>query len=151
MMNQIIVFKWPTDQDQPNYNYLCLYHPDSNAFIGKIFEFDKDRANFLNIRDKIYQNSIEYVCMYHLNLNFHNIRTNLNCRIAVSFAYQSNHNIIGKTNETFTNIIYYKLNDNGDSFWIECYDNDNRKIPINFNDDAVITVEIVFLQDRKLL
>ena len=89
--------------------------------------------------------------MYHRNLYFHNIRTDLDCRIAASFASQSNHNIIGCTNETFENIKYYKINDNGNSFWIECYDNDDINIPINFNNDVVLTMDVVFLQNRKLL
>lgn len=52
---------------------------------------------------------------------------------------------------TFENIKYYKINDNGNSFWIECYDNDDINIPISFNDDVVLTMDVVFLQNRKLL
>ena len=115
------------------------------------FIHGSDTRNFLNIGPNPNQNHVGYTNVYHRNLRFCNIRTDLDCRIAASFASQSNHNIIGCTNETFENIKYYKINDNGNSFWIECYDNDDINIPINFNNDVVLTMDVVFLQNRKLL
>ena len=144
-------YKWPDNQEKPENAYPYLLKTSDISYEDKCFVFDSDTRNFLNIGSNKGQNPVEYVCKYHRNLYFHNVRTDIKCRIAASFANQSNHNIIGKTNETFENIKYYKINDNGDSFWIECYDNDDISIPINFNNDVVITMDVVFLQNRKLL
>lgn len=144
-------YKWNNDDDKTDYGYPYIFNEGDVSFDSKCFVFDLDTRNFLNIGSSKNQNPIKYICKYHRNLYFHNIRTDIDCRIAASFASQSNHNIIGKTNETFENIKYYKINDNGDSFWIECYDNDDINIPINFNDDVVLTMDLVFLQNRKLL
>lgn len=142
------LYKWNDSYRKPEYGYPYLLISNDITFEDKCFVFDVDTRNFLNIGPN---NPTEYVCKYHRNLYFHNIRTDLDCRVAASFASQSNHNIIGKTNETFENIKYYKINDNGNSFWIECYDNDDINIPISFNDDVVLTMDVVFLQNRKLL
>ena len=141
------VYIWPDDKEKPDYAYPYLLKSDGIDFDHKCFVHDPDTSNFLNIGS----NSIEYIDKYHRNLYFHGVRTDFDCRIAASFANQSNHNIIGHTNETFKNIKYYKLNDNGNSFWIECYDNDDINIPISFNNDVVLTMDVVFLQNRKLL
>ena len=74
----------------------------------------------------------------------------LQCEVAASFATQSNHNLIGRTNEIFNPIKYYKLNDD-DKFWIEFYDKNEVKIPLAINDNVVFTMDMVFLQNRKLL
>ena len=144
-------YKWNDNFNDSVYGYPYLFNEGAVSFDSKCFVFDFDTQNFLNIGSRKNQNPTEYVCKYHRNLYFHNIRTDIDCRIAASFANQSNHNIIGKTNETFENIKYYKINDNGDSFWIECYDNDDINIPINFNDDVTLTMDVVFLQNRKLI
>ena len=144
-------YKWNDNFNDSVYGYPYLFNEGDVSFDSKCFVFDLDTQNFLNIGSNKNQNPTEYVCKYHRNLYFHNIRTDIDCRIAASFANQSNHNIIGKTNETFENIKYYKINDNGDSFWIECYDNDDINIPINFNDDVTLTMDVVFLQNRKLI
>ena len=143
-------YQWPDNQQKPDYGYPYLFNSEV-SFNKKCFIHDQDTRNFLNIGPDKNQNHIEYISKYHRNLYFHSVRTDLDCRIAASFANQSNHNIIGKTNETFETIKYYKINDNGDTFWIECYDNDDISIPINFNDDVVLTMDVVFLQNRKLL
>ena len=77
--------------------------------------------------------------------------TNLDCEVVASFASQSNHNLIGRTNEIFIPIKYYKLLDDDNTFWIEFYDRDNFKVPVAFNDNVVFTMDMVFLQHRKLL
>ena len=131
--------------------YPYLRNTHEIDFTEVCFIHGSDTRNFLNIGPNPNQNHVGYTNVYHRNLRFCNIRTDLDCRIAASFASQSNHNIIGCTNETFENIKYYKINDNGNSFWIECYDNDDINIPINFNNDVVLTMDVVFLQNRKLL
>ena len=141
------VYKWPDNIDKPDYMYPYLIKSNNIDFGLDCFAHNQDTSNFLNIGS----NPAEYINKYHRELYFHGVRTDLDCRIAASFANQSNRNIIGHTNESFENIKYYRLNDNGTSFWIECYDNDDINIPISFNNDVVLTMDVVFLQNRKLL
>ena len=100
----------------------------------------------------------DFLCIYNdesfrytRTLRFNNVMTDLQCEVAASFAVQSNHNIIGRTNEVYTPIKYYKVNDNNDRFYIEFYDRDNVNLPLTFNDNLVFTMDMVFLQNRKLL
>lgn len=72
-------------------------------------------------------------------------------KMDVSFVSQSNHNIIDITNETYQLIKYYKINDNDDKLWIEFYDLNGINVPVTFNDFAMFTMEVVFLQNHKLL
>ncbi|KAK8875784.1 hypothetical protein M9Y10_005959 [Tritrichomonas musculus] len=88
---------------------------------------------------------------YTRTLRFNNVMTDLQCEVAASFAVQSNHNIIGRTNEVYTPIKYYKVNDNNDRFYIEFYDRDNVNLPLTFNDNLVFTIDMVLLQNRKLI
>ena len=41
--------------------------------------------------------------------------------------------------------------DNDDKFWIEFYDRNEIDIPVAFNDFVMFTLDIVFLQNHKLL
>ena len=100
----------------------------------------------------------DFLCIYNdesfrytRTLRFNNVMTDLQCEVAASFAVQSNHNIIGRTNEVYTPIKYYKVNDNNDRFYIEFYDRDNVNLPLTFNDNLVFTIDMVFLQNRKLI
>lgn len=114
--------------------------------------FDFDTANYFNIGStNPNRNSLEYVTKFRRELELKNIMTSLECEVAASFASQSNRNIIGRTNETFNPIKYYKLNDNDDKFWIEFYDRNEIDVPVKFNDFVTFTMEVVFLQNRKLL
>ena len=115
-------------------------------------KFDPYTANFFNLgNDNPHRNKLQYVTMFHEYLELKNLMTNLNCEVAASFASQSNHNLIGRANENFVPIKYYKLNDHGDSFWIEFYDRNEIDVPLAINSNVVFTMDVVFLQNRKLL
>ena len=113
--------------------------------------FDLYTANFFNIGLSVYKNDLNYVNKFHRRLELKNIMTDLQCEVDASFATQSNHNIIGKTNVIFCPIKYYKLNDNDETFWIEFYDRDDLNVPVSFNDNVTFVMDMVFLQNRKLL
>lgn len=113
--------------------------------------FNDYTAHLLNIGISKYKNDLKYIIRFHRQLNLKDIMTSLDCEVVASFASQSHHNIIGRTNETFIPIKYYKLLDNDNTFWIEFYDRDNFKIPVSFNDNVVFTMDMAFLQNRKLL
>ena len=131
------------------------FEEEEEEFETKITDddrFDQYTANFFNMdNNNPYKNELTYMYQYHDEFIIRNMMTNLQCEVATSFASQSNHNIIGRTNENFTPIKYYKLLDKDDTFWIEFYDRDEIKIPIAINDNAVFTMDVVFLQNRKLL
>ncbi|KAK8895292.1 hypothetical protein M9Y10_023738 [Tritrichomonas musculus] len=141
------LYKWDDDNDLPL--------PFSRENPGRLTEkdrFDSDTADFFNIgTSNPYRNRLDYVTKFHRELVLKHITTDLQCEVAASFANQSNRNIIGRTNETFIPIKYYKVNDNDDKFWIELYNKDFVDIPVSFNDEIVFTMDMVFLQNRKLL
>ena len=162
-------YPWPSDlktyyTNSPSpYSYmrpLNLFEPEEeedevyipNVSLNHFDRFDKYTANFFNIgTDNPHKNSLKYVTTYHDVFELKNIMSDLQCEVAASFASQSNHNIIGRTNETFTPIKYYKLNDNDDTFWIEFYDKNEINVPIAINKNVTFTIDMVFLQNRKLL
>ena len=121
--------------------------PDLNRFDW----FSYFTADFLNIGILRYRNSLKYIVRFHRQFKLENVMSDLECEVAASFAYQSNHNIIGRTTETFIPIKYYKINDDNDMFWIEFYDRDELKVPVAFNSNVIFTMDVVFLQNRKLL
>ena len=145
--------------------YINDIYDNVNDFIDDLYEKIDDNNVYNMLRDKILnskqskdigstnpnRNSLLYVTKFHRELTFENIMTSLECEVAASFASQSNHNIIGRTNEIFQPIKYYKINDDDDKFWIEFYDRCNLKIPLSFNDKVTFTMDMVFLQNRKLL
>ena len=110
--------------------------------------FDEYTANFFNIGLSVYNNDLNYVTRFHRILWLKNVMSDLHCESAASFASQSNHNIIGRTNETFSPIKYYKVND---KFWIEFYERCKLNVPVSFNDNVTFTMDMVFLQNRQLL
>lgn len=77
--------------------------------------------------------------------------TDLQCDVAASLAIQSNHNLVGRTNEEFNLIKYYRLNDNDSIFLIEFYDKNEITAPFAINDNIVFAMDMVFLQNRKHL
>ena len=141
------LYKWDDENDEPL--------PFSREDPGRLTEkdrFDSVTADFFNIgTSNPYRNRLDYVTKFHRELVLKHITTDLQCEVAASFANQSNRNIIGRTNETFIPIKYYKVNDNDDKFWIELYNKDFVDIPVSFNDEIVFTMDMVFLQNRKLL
>lgn len=81
--------------------------------------FEFDTSCYFHIEDENpYRNNIKDITKFHHKLVFKHILTDLQCEVAASLATQSNHNIIGRTNEMYTPIKYYKLNDNNDKFWV---------------------------------
>ena len=146
-------YMWDDDNDEP-LPYAVEYpgELDLNEDNEDNDRFDFDTACYFHIGDNNpYHNDIRYVTKFHRRLVFNHILTNLQCEVAASFANQSNHNLIGRTNEIYTPIKYYKLNDNDDKFWIELYDRNEIDIPVAFEDFFVFTMDVVFLQNRKLI
>ena len=113
--------------------------------------FDECTAIFFNIGLSKYKNDLNFVTRFHRELSLKNVMSDLQCEVATSFASQSNHNIIGRTNEIFNPIKYFKINDDDDKFWIEFYDRNEITVPVAFNDYVMFTMDVVFLQNRKLL
>ena len=148
-------YMWDDDNDEPlPYAALNPGELDLNIYdddtVNDRFEFDT--ACYFHIGDNNpYRNSIHHITKFHRELEFKHILTNLQCEVAASFASQSNHNLIGRTNEAYTPIKYYKLNDNDDKFWIELYDRNEIDIPVAFEDFFVFTMDVVLLQNRKLI
>ena len=140
-------YQWDDEHNEP-LPYSAMYPGDLDE--NDRFEFDT--ACYFNLgTTNPNRNSLEYVTKFHRELIFENIMTSLECEVAASFASQSNHNIIGRTNETFQPIKYYKINDDDDKFWIEFYDRNEITVPVAFNDFVMFTMDVVFLQNRKLL
>ena len=140
-------YQWDDEHNMP-LPYSAMYPGD----LDENDRFDFDTACYFNLgTTNPNRNSLEYVTKFHRELIFENIMTSLECEVAASFASQSNHNIIGRTNETFQPIKYYKINDDDDKFWIEFYDRNEITVPVAFNDFVMFTMDVVFLQNRKLL
>lgn len=138
-----------TEDDYKVFAYLFEHFEDK---LNDDNRFDLYTANFFNMdNNNPYKNDLNYIFRFHSPFVLKNIMTDLECEVVASFASQSNHNLIGRTNETYEPIKYYKLNDNDDKFWIEFYDKNEIKIPITLNDNVVFTIDMVFLQNRKLL
>ena len=150
-------YMWDDDNDEPlpyaiiNPGELDLnVYDDDDELISDRFDFDT--ACYLHIDDNdLHRNSIHYITKFHRNITIKHVLNNLQCEVAASFANQSNHNFIGRTNETYTPIKYYKVNDNDDKFWIRLYDRNEIDIPVAFEDFFVFTMDVVLLQNRKLL
>ena len=119
--------------------------------INKYDWFDPYTSDFFNIGYQRYRNTFDYVFKFHRQLKLMNVMSDLECEVAASFATQSNHNMIGRTIETFTPIKYYKINDDDDMFWVAFYDRDAMNIPIAFNANVIFTMDAVLLQNRKLI
>ena len=115
-------------------------------------KFDPYTANFFNIgSSNPFKNNIYDLYHYSPEVKIKNILTDLECEVVASFATQSNHYLVSRTNEPFCPIKYYKLNHSDETFWIEFYDKNEIKIPLPINDNVVFTMDMVFLQNRKLL
>ena len=148
-------YMWDDDNDEPlpyaavNPGELDLNIYDDDT-VNDRFEFDTACYFHIGVNNP-YRNSIHHITKFHRELEFKHILTNLQCEVAASFASQSNHNLIGRTNEAYTPIKYYKLNDNDDKFWIELYDRNEIDIPVAFEDFFVFTMDVVLLQNRKLI
>ena len=141
------LYQWDEENDEP-----MPFSRERPEMLTKKDRFDSVTADFFNIgTSNPYRNRLDYVTKFHRALILKHITTDVQCEVAASFASQSNRNIIGRTNETFIPIKYYKVNDDDDKFWVELYDKDFIDIPVTFNDELVFTMDMVFLQNRKLL
>ena len=119
--------------------------------INKYDWFDAYTSDFFNIGYQLHRNTFKYVFKFHRQIKLMNVMSDLECEVAASFATQSNHNMIGRTIERFTPIKYYKINDDDDMFWVAFYDRDAMNIPVAFNANVIFTMDVVLLQNRKLL
>ena len=119
--------------------------------INKYDWFDAYTSDFFNIGYQLHRNIFKYVFKFHRQIKLMNVMSDLECEVAASFATQSNHNMIGRTIERFTPIKYYKINDDDDMFWVAFYDRDAMNIPVAFNANVIFTMDVVLLQNRKLL
>ena len=113
--------------------------------------FGNDFTALFNIGDKSYQNKLEDICKFHRTITFHNVFDRSTVKIRASFANQSKNYYVGNSHVYFNPIKYYKLNSNDDKFWIEFYNARNPDTPINIPDDENFVLEMLFLQNRKLL
>lgn len=151
-LNDDITYKkfymWNEEKDEP-----LPYVVNFQGVLNPEDRFKFDTACYFNIgRTNRNRNSLDYITKFHRELIFYNVMTRLECEVAASFASQSNHNLIGRTNEKYEPIKYYKINDDDDDkFWIEFYDRNEIDISISFNDFVMFTMDVVFLQNRKLL
>ena len=127
------------------------FYQSTSVNINKYDWFDAYTADFFNIGYQRYRNTSDQVFTFHRQLKLMNVMSDLECEVAASFATQSNNNMIGRTIETFTPIKYYKINDDDDMFWVAFYDRDAMNIPIAFNANVTFTMDVVLLQNRKLL
>ena len=147
------LYEWGDLEDEPLYisklqqdELDFTYHDDGTP--NDRFDFDTACYFDLDDDDRV---DLHDIIKFHRELSFKNVMLTPQCEVAASFASQSNHNLIGRTNEMYTPIKYYKLNDNDDKFWIEFYDRNEITVPVSFNDHLVFTIDMVFLQNRKLI
>lgn len=127
------------------------FDDDKSPDLNKHDWFSLNTTDFFNIGYRKYSNQVLYVLRFHRTLKLMNMMSDLECAVAASFANQTTNYVIGRTNEMFVPIKYYKLNSNDDKFWIGFYDRDVVNIPIAFNSSVVFTIDMVFLQNRKLI
>lgn len=114
-------------------------------------KFNDDVTKMFNIGEKPYQNSLSYVSKYHRRITIKNIWDRHSIKVNASFVSQTPHNYIGNSHVNFNPIKYFKLNANDDKFWLEFYSARDYKIPIKVPDDDKFSVEMQFLQHKKLL
>ena len=120
--------------------------------LDNYMRFEFDTACYFHLGDgNPFRNNVRDLFKYRHEIIFKHMMTNVQCEVAASFASQSNRNLIGRTNEAYTPIKYYKINDNDDKFWIKLYDRNENNIPVAFEDFIVFTMDVVLLQNRKLL
>ena len=140
------------EEEEEDWNDEPIDEDDIKEQLYDNIKFDPYTASFFNIgSDNPFKNNIYKLYHYSDEHILKNILTDLECEVVASFATQSNHYLVGRTNEPFCPIKYYKLNHSDETFWIEFYDKNEIKIPLPINDNVVFTMDMVFLQNRKLL
>ena len=113
--------------------------------------FDMDFVDVFNIgNEPIDDNPYTNYLYFRRNHKFINVWDRTPCEVHASFANQSNHNYLGKSDVMFTPIKYYKLNARDNRFWIEFYDICTKN-PVKIPNHEGFVMEMQFMQNDKLL
>ena len=147
----------PKDQELPNLHILPFFNSfgpkrrtKPEPFDDKD-EFGHDFDALFNIGNEPWQNSFDYITTFHRKLTFRNIYNRETLKIHASFGNPSNNYYVGNSHVYFEPIKYYKLNSKDDKFWIEFYSGRNQPCPINIPEDEGFVLEMLFMQNQKLL
>lgn len=131
-----------------------IYNPRSRLDpipIDESDKFDDDFNTVFNIGDQPHQNSLEYITKFHRNIILQNVYDRSTVKVHASFANQSNDYYVGNSHVYFNPIKYYKLNSKDDKFWIDFYSGRYHDCPVNIPDDEGFVLEMLFMQNQKLL
>ena len=142
------------DEDLPDFFADDLYSPfstDGPKPLDDSDSFNNDFNAVFNVGDKPWQNSLDFITTYHRYLNFKNIYNRESLKIHASFANESNNYYICNSHIYFNPIKYYKLNSKDDRFWIEFYSGRHYNYPVNIPEDEGFILEMLFMQNQKLL
>ena len=113
--------------------------------------FDMDFVDVFNIgNEPIDDNPYTNYLYFRRKHKFINVWERTPCEVHASFANQSNHNYLGKSDVIFTPIKYYKLNARDNRFWIEFYDICTKN-PVKIPNHEGFVMEMQFMQNDKLL
>ena len=130
------------------------YNPHSRPDPKPLDDNDKFTDDFntvFNIGDLPYQNSLDYITKFHRRIDLQNVYDRSTVKVHASFANQSNDYYVGNSHVYFNPIKYYKLNSKDDKFWIEFYSGRYHDCPVNIPDDEGFVLEMLFMQNQKLL
>lgn len=144
----------PNDSNECLPSLKLIYNPRSRPDPVPIDESDKlpdDFNTVFNIGDQPHQNSLEYITKFHRRINLQNVYDRSTVKVHASFANQSNDYYVGNSHVYFNPIKYYKLNSKDDKFWIEFYSGRYHDCPVNIPDDEGFVLEMLFMQNQKLL
>ena len=113
--------------------------------------FDMDFVDVFNIgSEPIDDNPYTNYLYFRRSHKFINVWDRSPCEVHASFANQSNHSYLGKSDVVFTPIKYYKLNARDNRFWIEFYDICTKN-PVKIPNHEGFIMEMQFMQNDKLL
>ena len=147
----------PKDQALPNLHILPFFNsfgPKSRSDPEPLNQYDEFGPDFdavFNIGNEPWQNSLDYITTYHRRLTLKNIYNRESLKVHASFGNPSNNYYIGNSHVYFDPIKYYKLNSKDDKFWIEFYSGRYHKCPVNIPEDEGFVLEMLFMQNQKLL
>ena len=114
-------------------------------------EFHRHFNTMFNVGNEPWQNSLDYITSYHRLFSFKNIYNRESLKVHASFANPSCNFYVGNSHVYFDPIKYYKLNSKDDKFWIEFYSGRHSSCPINIPEDEGFVLEMLFMQNQKLL
>ena len=142
------------DDKLPNFFCEGLYSPFSRNDPQPLTEDDEFSHDFnamFNVGNERHQNSLDFITTYHRSISFRNVYNRESLKIYASFASQSNDYYVGNSHVYFNPIKYYKLNSKDDKFWIEFYSGRHYNYPVNISEDEGFIMEMLFMQNQKLL